>query len=181
MAALELIVLTTAFWMSSGSAYRQKYFEDQSAQSQRGTGLWDALFKMPASRVSWTSALFLLAYVGVEVALGGWVATFMSQVRNQDNFNSGMSAAGFWLGVTVGRVVLGFVTPRVGIKVAMAVSGTRVSHRRNRLTSIIGVYWLCYRLGTCILACASVYRFGCSRVAARILPRAHVPRSDSRR
>lgn len=49
----------------------------------------------------------------------------MEKVRNQDDFNSGMSAAGFWLGITIGRAVLGFVTPRIGIKIAMSVSYRR--------------------------------------------------------
>ncbi|KAJ9481891.1 hypothetical protein VN97_g11564 [Penicillium thymicola] len=65
--------------------------------------------------------MFLLGYVGVEVALGGWIVTFMIRVRQGSAFASGMTATGFWLGITVGRVVLGFVTPRVGEKVAISV------------------------------------------------------------
>jgi hypothetical protein len=66
-------------------------------------------------------AFFLLGYVGVEVALGGWIVTFMIRVRNGGAFASGMTATGFWLGITVGRILLGFVTPRVGEKLAIAV------------------------------------------------------------
>jgi fucose permease len=77
---------------------------------------------MPAARVSWTCAIFLLGYVGIEVALGGWIVLFMLEVRNGDEFSSGMSAMGFWLGITVGRLILGFVTARVGIKLATSVS-----------------------------------------------------------
>jgi fucose permease len=61
----------------------------------------------------------LLIYVGIEVALGGWIVEFMIQVRNGKPFDSGMVATGFWLGITVGRVILGFVTPRVGENVAI--------------------------------------------------------------
>lgn len=76
---------------------------------------------MPSARVSWVCAFFLLCYVGVEVALGGWIVLFMLQVRHGEKFASGMSAVGFWLGITVGRVVLGFVSPRIGVKITTAV------------------------------------------------------------
>jgi hypothetical protein len=33
-----------------------------------------------------------------------------------------MVATGFWMGITVGRIVLGFVTPRLGEKLAITVS-----------------------------------------------------------
>lgn len=47
--------------------------------------------------------------------------TFMTRVRHGPAFASGMTATGFWLGITVGRVVLGFVTPRIGEKISVAV------------------------------------------------------------
>lgn len=84
--------------------------------------LTEALFRMPFARVSWVAAFYLLCYVGVEVALGGWIVVFMLRVRHGEPFASGMSAVGFWLGITVGRAVLGFATPRIGVKLATAVS-----------------------------------------------------------
>ncbi|OAA71962.1 Major facilitator superfamily domain, general substrate transporter [Akanthomyces lecanii RCEF 1005] len=121
IAGVELVSLTAAFWKSTGAVYRAAYRESQQSQTKKETGLGEALFKKPAARVSWVSALFLLCYVGVEVALGGWIVTFMSKVRKQDDFSSGMSAAGFWLGITFGRAILGFVSPRIGVKLAMSI------------------------------------------------------------
>jgi len=71
--------------------------------------------------VTWLLALFLLGYVGAEVSLGGWIVTFMMRVRGGAPFASGLVATGFWLGLTVGRFVLGFVTPRVGERLAICV------------------------------------------------------------
>ena len=76
----------------------------------------------PAARATWLCALFLLGYVGIEVALGGWITTFMLQVRNADPFSSGMAAMGFWLGLTVGRFTLGFLTHWLGVRRAVSVS-----------------------------------------------------------
>ncbi|KAI9731352.1 MAG: hypothetical protein M1834_005256 [Cirrosporium novae-zelandiae] len=59
-------------------------------------------------------SFFLLIYVGIEVSLGGWLTTFMLRIRLGTPFSSGLVSTGFWLGITLGRVTLGFLTPRLG-------------------------------------------------------------------
>lgn len=44
----------------------------------------------------------------------------MIRVRHGEPFSSGMTATGFWLGITVGRVILGFVTPKIGERLAVS-------------------------------------------------------------
>lgn len=44
----------------------------------------------------------------------------MTNIRHGSAFASGMTETGFWLGITVGRFVLGFVSPRVGQKLSIA-------------------------------------------------------------
>lgn len=63
--------------------------------------MYESLFTSPSARVTWLCALFLFGYVGAEVAIGGWVVTFMLTVRRGTAFASGMTATGFWLGITV--------------------------------------------------------------------------------
>ncbi|KAH8747183.1 major facilitator superfamily domain-containing protein [Diaporthe sp. PMI_573] len=118
-AAIELAVTVPAFWKATG-----RVFVDSNPKTSENAGnstLREALLKMPAARVTWLCALFLLCYVGVEVALGGWIVKFMLEVRNGEPFASGMTAMGFWLGITVGRVVLGFITPMLGEKLAVMI------------------------------------------------------------
>lgn len=55
------------------------------------------------------------------VSLGGWIVTFMLRIRHAQPFPSGMTATGFWLGLTFGRVTLGFITPRIGEGLAVSV------------------------------------------------------------
>lgn len=128
LAVLELGTLTSSFWKFDGPAYRRIYRDNEI---EKESGLGQALFHRPAARVSWTAALFLLFYVGVEVALGGWIVLFMINVRDGEPFASGMSATGFWLGITVGRAVLGFVTDRVGVKFATTVCSQGSSLRKT--------------------------------------------------
>ncbi|TQN72750.1 Bypass of stop codon protein 6 [Colletotrichum shisoi] len=118
LAVIELVWCTTAFWTQTGAVYREAV---SHSNNDSGTGLRTALFKRPYARVSWLSAFFLLAYVGTEVSLGGWIVQFMIQVRKANPFDSGMTSVGFWLGLTLGRIVLGFVTPRLGVKLAVAI------------------------------------------------------------
>ncbi|KAK4073556.1 hypothetical protein Purlil1_13018 [Purpureocillium lilacinum] len=115
--AFELLSLTWAFWAADGASYRGVYRENEIEQE---LGLTSAIFRMPAARTSWLCAFFLLCYVGIEVSLGGWIVVFMTKVRGGEPFASGMAATGFWLGITLGRAVLGFVTPRLGVKTAIA-------------------------------------------------------------
>ncbi|KAI8635524.1 putative MFS transporter [Xylariaceae sp. FL1651] len=119
LAGLEVIVAGTGFWTSTAHEYRESVAKSLNASS--GGGLKEALFKRPSARVTWLCSIFLLGYVGMEVALGGWIVEFMIQVRHGGAFESGITATGFWLGLTIGRFVLGFVTPRIGEKLAIMI------------------------------------------------------------
>jgi len=113
-ATIELATSLWAFWPVSGRAYRESRPRTAAVKDSR---LREAL----KSRVTWVASLFLLCYVGAEVALGGWIVTFMRRERQGQPFESGMVATGFWTGITTGRFVLGFLTPRLGEKFAVAV------------------------------------------------------------
>ncbi|KIW06547.1 uncharacterized protein PV09_02977 [Verruconis gallopava] len=118
LAGVELVISMTGFWTATAAEYRASH---PRTTDHNGNRMTEALWNMPAARVTWLCALFLFGYVGVEVALGGWITTFMLEVRHSSHFASGMSATGFWLGMTVGRVVLGFVTPRLGETLAIMI------------------------------------------------------------
>ncbi|KAI1303800.1 major facilitator superfamily domain-containing protein [Xylaria venustula] len=119
LAGLEIVVTGTGFWTATAREYRDSVAA--SSGSSGGGGLKEVLLKQPGARVAWLCAIFLLGYVGVEVALGGWIVEFMIQVRHGGAFESGITATGFWLGLTVGRFVLGFITPKIGEKLAIMI------------------------------------------------------------
>ncbi|KAL5338578.1 major facilitator superfamily domain-containing protein [Aspergillus crustosus] len=114
ISAISAILCPLTFWHFTGAAFRKSQQTNSTSQG----GLRDALFSRRAARVSWLCAILLLLYVGVEVTVGGWIVTLMLEVRHAGAFPSGMTATGFWLGITVGRMVLGFVTARIGEKLA---------------------------------------------------------------
>lgn len=111
-AAMELITSMATFWGATSL-----YWRSTGASSDSGGLLKEAL----KNRTSWVAAIFLLGYVGVEVALGGWIVVFMTRERDGGDFESGMVATGFWIGITVGRILLGFVTPKIGEQLAVSI------------------------------------------------------------
>lgn len=63
-------------------------------------------------------ALFTLVYVGVEVTIGGWIVTFIIQVR-KGGPSSGYISSGFFGGLALGRVLLLWVNQKVGERRAL--------------------------------------------------------------
>ncbi|KAF8843925.1 MFS general substrate transporter [Paxillus ammoniavirescens] len=58
-------------------------------------------------------ALFILVYVGVEVTIGGWIVTYVIDVRGGGP-SSGYISSGFFGGLMTGRVALLWVNRKVG-------------------------------------------------------------------
>lgn len=114
LSVAELAAGGMAFWTETGKKYR--------ADNEKTTGKTSGHTREALrNRVTWICCFFLLVYSGTEVALGGWVVQFMRNVRHAAPFPAGMSATGYWLGLTVGRVALGFVTPRIGERRAILI------------------------------------------------------------
>ncbi|KZF19392.1 MFS transporter [Xylona heveae TC161] len=112
LGVIELGTAAVAFWSSTGKVFRDA--QQVSAGSKSGSTR-----QVIRNQATWLCSAFLFVYVGVEVSLGGWIVTFMINVRSGTAFASGISAVGFWLGITVGRVILGFVTPRIYLLASM--------------------------------------------------------------
>ncbi|GMG25948.1 unnamed protein product [Aspergillus oryzae] len=160
-AAIELAFCLTVFWDSTAAALQEATPQGDDPAG----GLRQALFTKRSARVTWICTFFLLGYVGIEVALGGWIVTFMMRVRHGEDFASGMVATGFWLGIACGRVVLGFITPRIGEKMAIIVScGLILWLVPNFYASAVAVSFQGFFLGPFFPAAVIV--------ATKLLPRA---------
>lgn len=64
-------------------------------------------------RVVHILAFFILAYVGVEVTIGGWIVTFVIDKRG-GGASAGYLSSGFFGGLAVGRILLLWVTQKLG-------------------------------------------------------------------
>ena len=115
LSTCEFVLAVTAFWSANGKQYQATLTSQNESDDEKGGGMRVAL----SNRVTWICAFFLLTSVGIEVAVGGWTVTYMLRIRHTSPFNAGMSVTGYWAGMTVGRVVLGFVTPLLGERLAI--------------------------------------------------------------
>jgi fucose permease len=67
-------------------------------------------------RVVWLAAFFLLFYVGTETSVGSWSYSFLIEQRHGSILFSGWIVSGYWMGLTLGRLMLARVTQRFGRK-----------------------------------------------------------------
>ncbi|KAL3461889.1 major facilitator superfamily domain-containing protein [Aspergillus heterothallicus] len=160
MAGLDMAFSFSVFATQNGRVYREKTGERDTVQLASEQSL-------PGNRVVLLCSIHLLSYVGCEVALGGWIVTFMRRIRHGGDFRSGMVSSGLWAGITVGRMVLGFVTGRVFKTPKWAVmfylSAAVAMHLcfwliPNFLTSAVFAAFLGFFLGPifpCVILCLS--------------------------
>lgn len=64
------------------------------------------------SKLIWVFAMSLMIYVGGETAFGAWLITFLMRIKKFAYKHSSYMATSFWLGLTTGRMTLGFVTSK---------------------------------------------------------------------
>ncbi len=74
------------------------------------------LFKALRLRGVWLAAFFLLFYVGTEVSLGSWGYSFLTIARSGPALFSAWIVSGYWCGLTLGRLFLANVAPRLGVR-----------------------------------------------------------------
>ncbi|KAH8705097.1 putative MFS efflux transporter [Talaromyces proteolyticus] len=79
------------------------------------------LAKALKSRVTLLGAIFIFTYQGAEVAISGWIVSYLINYRDGDPSHVGYVSAGFWAGITIGRFVLSYPARRLGEKVAVLV------------------------------------------------------------
>jgi len=63
----------------------------------------------------WLSILLFFLYVGAETALGTWTYTLLTESRGVDKALAGFFAGSYWFTFTIGRILAGLVTKRVGV------------------------------------------------------------------
>jgi len=60
----------------------------------------------------WLATIFLLVYVGGETVVGSWTYTFLTEGPRYSTTLSGWLVSTYWIGLTLGRVVLGWLIAR---------------------------------------------------------------------
>lgn len=62
------------------------------------------------SKVVWVFATMMFIYLGGEASFGSWLITFLIRIKNYSHRHASLMASSYWLGLTLGRMGLGFAT-----------------------------------------------------------------------
>ncbi len=114
------LLLATAFLITRRLWERSDSPAGDSGASQRenpeptpghGTeaGVWQSL-RNPRSLLG---MLLFFTYTGVELGVGLWAYTFLTEARGVSTAVAGVVTAGYWASFTVGRIIAGFFGSRV--------------------------------------------------------------------
>ncbi len=79
--------------------------------------------------IVWWAILFLLLYVGGESSVGSWTYTFLSEGQHLVTALAGALVSVYWLGLTLGRLAMGWATDRL-----------RLSDRTLLLGCVVGSF-----------------------------------------
>jgi fucose permease len=71
--------------------------------------------------VTWVCAAYLLTYAGTELAISDWIVVYMLRARHASAYLASVCSSGFWIGMALGRLGLGYVTDRIGVRRATVV------------------------------------------------------------
>ncbi|KAJ7065045.1 MFS general substrate transporter [Mycena amicta] len=85
----------------------------EAAPAETGTSEHSTFRQILSLKTVHLLALFILVYVGVEVTIGGWIVTFIIDVRG-GGASSGYISAGFFGGLMTGRIALLWLNQKVG-------------------------------------------------------------------
>jgi fucose permease len=135
--ACSIVFSAWAFWSYEEDSSRTLLTALEATASRQNTAedtesKWKELKLALQSKVTIFGALFIFAYQGAEVAVSGWIISYLINYRDGDPVKVGYVTAGFWVsdfllcvsyivdsrqgGITLGRFVLTHAAARIGEK-----------------------------------------------------------------
>ncbi|KAH8200941.1 hypothetical protein TruAng_004879 [Truncatella angustata] len=115
---IMLVSSVYAFRFQDGKAYRAEKHDgtEQDAHARKQDDL--AIFKHIAT---WICAAYFLAYVGIESSITGWIVVYMIRARHASGYLASICSSLFNIGMAVGRLSLGILTDRLGVRLAIMI------------------------------------------------------------
>lgn len=109
------IALAVCFGLTA-SMWTRPSVADGEPQSARLTDYKTPLIQTLRQRGAWISAMLFFIYVGVELTLGLWGYTLMTESRGIPTEVAGFWTSAYWGSFTVGRILAGLYVGRLGIQ-----------------------------------------------------------------
>ncbi|CAO3646764.1 unnamed protein product [Cunninghamella blakesleeana] len=173
IAIFNFILITIGFKdVDFDKDHQKEEINDQEDSNKDDEEEDDATIRRKAirNRMTLLGALYILSYAGVEVCVGGWSYTYLKDGLHGDPIVMGKVVSGYWTGLAVGRLVLGWFTGRFGEKPMISLF-TTIAAILLIFTWIIPVLWV-----DCVCIVLVGFFIGpmfpsCVALASKVLPK----------
>ncbi|ODV74146.1 MFS transporter [Cyberlindnera jadinii NRRL Y-1542] len=105
---IGLLAVVVLFRDETKDKYRAHSTEGDDTKGE--VSLWD-IFKSPIVPIT---CAYLFLYIGAELGVGSWLLTYLRTIKSMEQQEAAFVVSWFWIGLTCGRMLLGFVTKRFG-------------------------------------------------------------------
>jgi fucose permease len=116
----------------------------------------------------WLQILAFFVYTGLELTIGQWTFTVLTESRHVPEGRAGTLVAGYWASILVGRVLFGFVVDRLGIDRLLRLSIVAATAGAALLTASPGRPLAALGLALCGLGLAPVFPCLMTRTPQRL-------------
>ena len=115
------LTLAACFALTS-SLWQRRDGPIESETSQRLTDYKTPFLETLRQPSVWLSILFFFLYTGIEATLGSWAYTLLTESRGILPQVAGLWTGSYWATFTMGRVLAGLYTKRIGVHALIRIS-----------------------------------------------------------
>ena len=115
------LTLAACFALTS-SLWQRRDGHIESEKSQRLTDYKTPFLETLRQPPVWLSILFFFLYTGIEATLGNWAYTLLTESRGILPQVAGLWTGSYWATFTMGRVLAGLYTKRIGVHTLIRIS-----------------------------------------------------------
>jgi fucose permease len=115
------LTLAACFALTS-SLWQRRDDPIESEKSQRLTDYNTPFLETLRQPPVWLSILFFFLYTGIEAILGNWAYTLLTESRGILPQVAGLWTGSYWATFTMGRVLAGLYTKRIGVHALIRIS-----------------------------------------------------------
>ena len=123
--AMILLILATLFAVT-----RRRWENNEASEDQSTIGPAATTGETLRSGLVWMHIILFFVYTGLEVTVGQWSFTVLTEGRGNSTQTAGLWVTGYWASIAAGRFLFGMIVERLGadrllrISMATAVLGT---------------------------------------------------------
>jgi fucose permease len=118
VAIINIIGITIGFYNVDFDEAKHEHDDEDNSVMKPNHGELTRLAIL--NKVTLIGAAYILVYVGVEVTLGGWGFTWLTQGRHGNPLDMANVMSGYWAGLASGRILLGYLSGRFGEKLMIS-------------------------------------------------------------